>query len=285
MRHAHRTVETLIGTACIALATAAVASPPYRPPAPSDPVIPREVISVLQSHGIAPTPSGLVIGLRNSSWAARIAALQALGRIGRYEQLGYVMALADARAPDAAGKEVRRNAILAAVQIAKRTGGPSTFTRARLLASAQDIMNEAKTPFARLQAADMLGQLGDASQYVIVQDSLKSKELAGRALVAVRVYAKLPAAAYGGQTVDWVPPVSAVLQDKSFNSSDRTNAVIALAEIGSADALSALRNALAGETDPDIKGLIVYTLRCADAKARGAIPPRTPGSANRRLIM
>ncbi|HEY3411662.1 MAG TPA: hypothetical protein VGM51_01250 [Armatimonadota bacterium] len=276
MRRTLCTIAALLGAGYFALTAGAAGRAQFQPAEPLDAAIPRDLLRTLQSHGIAATPTGLVLGLRSPSWSARIAALVALGRIGKFEQLSPVMALAETRSSDATGKEVRRNAILAAARIAQRSGGLSLNTRSRLLFSARDILAEAKTPLARLEGAEVLGQLGDASQYAIVVESLKAPSLVSRALTAVRLYAKLPGAAYGGQKVNWASAVGEVLQSKASRPVDRTNAVIALADIGTAEALAVLRNALPGETDPDVKGLIVYTLRYAADRARGIPPRRTP---------
>jgi HEAT repeat protein len=126
----------------------------------------------------------------------------------------------------------------------------SRETRSR----AQKLYEEAQSEPARFDAAILLCELGDPSQYRHVLPSLEDQANPAfyQALSVVTMFAKYQLF-HKGRPVDWVGPISRVLLSRELHPMARADAVIALVEIGSPEALAAMRQALLSATDPSIK--------------------------------
>ena len=197
------------------------------------------------SHGIDFTPSGLIKGLDHRDANARVLCLQALARVGdlvAVEPMGRLL--------DDPERMVRVTAVQAINEVVVRKTKPY----------ADKLYNEAPHQQDRFQAALLLCRLGDPSRFRDVLRVLRdhTDPLIGQALGSTPMFARYQLYD-NGNPVDWVGALSPVLLNKNSSPGNRLSAAIALAAIGSREALAVLRDGLANETDSTVR----YTIRVA----------------------
>ncbi len=203
----------------------------------------------LLSYGINnPTSEGLLEGLKHKEAMARVACLRALSRSGDLKNVPAIAELLND-----ATRIVRVEAVRSLHAIVSRQN--------RLCA--ERIWKESQNTPDRLDAALLLNDLGDPSHYeevlAVLQDPASS--LFVQAVRNVPRFAKHQILGKAREPVDWVKTLTDLLHRKDIDASQTVEIAAALQQIGTASAMSGIREASQRQTEPQVKKAIEHMLQ------------------------
>lgn len=205
--------------------------------------------SELLSYGISnSTSERLLDGLKHKEAMARVACLRALSRSGDLKNVPAISELLNDST-----RTVRVEALRSLHAIVSRQN--------RLCA--ERIWKESQSTPDRFDAALLLNDLGDPSHYeevlAVLQDPASS--LFVQAVRSVPRFAKHQIPGKAGEPLDWVKTLTDLLHRKDVDASKTLEIAAALQQIGTASAMSGIRDASQRQTDPHIKKAIEDMLR------------------------
>jgi len=210
---------------------------------PGDASTPRqEVLNMLQgelgAYGIPLTQEGLTVGLQHKERAARVAASRALGVLGNLDAVGSLGKLADDNDQLVSGAALRAiNTIL------QRDVKPRAEALFKKSANQQD----------KFDMALLLCALGDPSHFQEVLQAIRSPNdpLFVQAVRNAPEFAKY-SIFENEKPVDWVQELSTSFDQSSADPAKKTEVIFSLQNIGSKEALDAIRAKFSTEKDPSV---------------------------------
>jgi HEAT repeat protein len=189
--------------------------------------------------GIPRTVPGLRKGLHHPNPLARRAAVTGLQFIGTAAEAEAVSVLLSD--PD---RSVREMAIRTLLFFARVQGSEKgALLLESLRPPAQRMFRQATNAWARMEAAALLAEVGDASEVATLLEALRDKQRQNRALQLMDSILSNSPENKGSRFAEWSAPLGDVLRDEASPRFSRSLAVIVLSKLKTAQATAVLEAA------------------------------------------